>query len=43
MDYIKKYEMYLTTEKRSSANTVSSYLRDIRQFFEYAQHEKFQG
>jgi len=28
------YEEYLTTEKGSSANTVSSYLRDVRQFSE---------
>ena len=26
------YEEYLKTEKRASANTVSSYLRDMRQF-----------
>lgn len=39
MDYLKEYESYLTTEKRSSGNTVSSYLRDLRQFFSYAQEE----
>lgn len=31
-DYLSAYETYLKTEKRSSANTVSSYLRDVRQF-----------
>ena len=40
MDFLTGYETYLTTEKKSSANTVSSYLRDVRQFLEYAQNEK---
>ncbi len=31
-DLLPLYEEYLTTEKGSSANTVSSYLRDVRQF-----------
>lgn len=39
-EYLAGYETYLTTEKRSSANTVSSYLRDVRQFLCYAQEEK---
>ena len=30
-----KYERYLTDEKKASQNTLSSYLRDIRQFGEY--------
>ena len=32
MDYVKCYEEWLTTEKKASANTCSSYLRDVRQF-----------
>lgn len=32
---INKFEAYLTDVKKSSANTVSSYLRDIRQFSDY--------
>lgn len=32
MDHVKDYERWLTTEKGASANTCSSYLRDIRQF-----------
>ena len=31
-DWIDAYEDYLKTEKQASANTVSSYLRDVRQF-----------
>ena len=31
-DWIAAYEDYLKTEKQASANTVSSYLRDVRQF-----------
>ena len=29
---LEDYESYLTTEKKASANTVSSYLRDVHQF-----------
>ena len=32
---LAKYERYLTDEKKMSSNTLSSYLRDIRQFGEY--------
>ena len=32
---LAKYERYLTDEKKTSRNTLSSYLRDIRQFGEY--------
>lgn len=32
MDLLLVYEKYLTTEKKASANTVSSYMRDIQQF-----------
>ena len=31
-DLLLTYETYLKTEKRSSENTVSSYLRDVHQF-----------
>ena len=31
-ELLTAYETYLTTEKRASANTVSSYLRDVQQF-----------
>ena len=34
-DYIADYAEYLSKEKRASANTISSYLRDIHQFAEY--------
>ncbi len=32
---LSEYERWLRTEKRASANTVSSYLRDVRQFLTY--------
>ena len=32
MDYLSGYEHYLADEKKASANTTSSYLRDVRQF-----------
>ena len=35
LDLIKAYENYLTKVKQASANTVFSYLRDIRQFSEW--------
>lgn len=34
-DYISRFEKYLTEEKHSSTNTVSSYLRDITYFGEF--------
>ena len=34
-DCIEKYEDYLRNVKKSSSNTLSSYLRDIRQYREY--------
>ena len=34
-DYIAQYRIYLEQEKHASANTVSSYLRDVRQFAEW--------
>lgn len=35
LDLIKAYENYLTKVKKASANTISSYIRDIRQFVEW--------
>jgi integrase/recombinase XerD len=35
IDCISMYEGYLLNEKKASANTVSSYLRDIRQLDQY--------
>ena len=32
---IEMFERYLTEDKKASANTLSSYLRDIRQLGEY--------
>lgn len=37
LDLIQAYENYLTKVKQASANTVSSYMRDIRQFSEWLQ------
>ena len=39
-DYISEYGTYLTEEKRASANTVSSYLRDVSQFAAYLHSEQ---
>jgi len=33
--YLEKYETYLTQVKKASANTLSSYLRDLRQLGDY--------
>lgn len=35
LDLIKAYENYLAKVKQASANTISSYMRDIRQFAEW--------
>ncbi len=35
LDLIKAYENYLTKVKQASSNTISSYMRDIRQFDEW--------
>ena len=35
MDYLKGYEVYLEQEKKSSANTLSSYLRDVGQYIHW--------
>lgn len=36
-DYIEDYKRYLVEERHASANTLSSYLRDVRQFSAYLQ------
>ena len=38
-DYIALYETYLLEVKNASANTVSSYIRDLRQFDKYVSEE----
>lgn len=35
LDLVRAYENYLTKVKQASANTISSYLRDIRQFAQW--------
>jgi integrase/recombinase XerD len=40
LDLICAYENYLTKVKQASANTVSSYMRDIRQFAQWLQTEE---
>lgn len=35
-DYLKDFEVYLQTVKKSSANTIESYVRDVRSFLSYA-------
>lgn len=37
LDLIHAYETYLTKVKQASANTVSSYMRDVRQYAEWLQ------
>ncbi len=37
LDLVRAYENYLTKVKQASANTVSSYMRDIRQYSEWLQ------
>ena len=37
LDFIAGYESWLDKEKRASANTLSSYLRDVRQFAHWAE------
>ena len=32
LDLVRAYENYLTKVKQASANTIASYMRDIRQF-----------
>jgi len=40
VELLSDYEEYLKNEKKVSANTLSSYLRDVRQFSEYLNREK---
>lgn len=40
MDYISGYEVWLASEKRAADNTLSSYLRDVRQFGKWAAAEQ---
>lgn len=35
MHYLEGYENWLVSEKKAAANTLSSYLRDVRQFLNY--------
>ena len=38
-DYVALYESYLLKVKNASANTVSSYIRDLRQFDKYVSEQ----
>ncbi len=40
LDLIHAYETYLTKVKQASGNTVSSYMRDIRQFSDWLQNQE---
>lgn len=40
LDLLRAYENYLTKVKRASPNTVSSYMRDIRQFSDWLRSSK---
>ena len=40
LDFIQAYENYLTKVKQASANTIASYLRDIRQFSQWLRSEE---
>lgn len=40
LDLIRTYENYLTKVKQASDNTISSYLRDIRQFVDWRQERE---
>ena len=35
LDFVRAYENYLTKVKQAAANTVASYMRDIRQFADW--------
>ena len=39
MNYISGYETWLAREKKAASNTLSSYLRDVRQFADWAEEE----
>ena len=38
MNHIRGYENWLTTEKKASENTRSSYVRDVRQYSVWLEH-----
>lgn len=40
LDLISAYENYLTKVKQASSNTVFSYMRDIRQYYEWLRNEE---
>ena len=40
LDLIHAYENYLTKVKQASGNTVSSYMRDIRQYADWLQNKE---
>ena len=40
LDLIQAYENYLTKVKQASANTVASYMRDIRQFSQWLRNSE---
>jgi len=42
LDYIAGYETWLTREKRAAANTLSSYVRDVRQFAYWADENRLE-
>ena len=39
MEYLSGYERFLTEEKKASPNTLSSYLRDVRQYLDWLGEE----
>ena len=39
MNYLSGYENWLTKEKKAASNTLSSYLRDVRQFSDWLESE----
>ena len=39
MEYLNGYERYLMEEKKASPNTLSSYLRDVRQYLSWLEEE----
>ena len=39
LDLIRAYENYLTKVKKASANTISSYIRDLSQFSDWLHDE----
>ena len=40
--HVAAYQRYLETEKHASANTISSYVRDLKQFASYAEERQLQ-